>query len=139
MIEPLKAPERVDLFKYLINKDDGEHWYAGAQLLALDHYTNDDFYIINSQMIGDYQGDCYAVIYLRDQDVVVVWRDYFGSCSGCDGLEDENGYEYIKSTLTEGNTMQFKRVEDAVKYMKTLDDYLWKDFNVNLFNPDWEA
>jgi len=38
---------------------------------------------------------------------LILWRDGFGSCSGCDSLDGQNGYEYIKDTLREGNTKQF--------------------------------
>jgi hypothetical protein len=51
---------------------------AGARVLAYKEF-------------GSYQGDWLAKV---EYDGRVFWlRDYFGSCSGCDALEAELGYE----------------------------------------------
>lgn len=121
----LKSNERIDLFKYMKNKNDpngcGDDknncwgWGAGLQLEALEFYLSDKVKILKKYMDDDYQGKCFAI--LKIEDTYIIWRDSFGSCSGCDGLEGENGYEYIKSTLSEGNTLQFKSLSDARDYV----------------------
>jgi hypothetical protein len=138
----LKSDERKDLFKYMINEDkpNGDQrwgWYAGGQLEALEFYLDEDkVNILATYMEDDYQGECFAI--LKIDDVYIIWRDSFGSCSGCDALEGENGYEYIKETLSEGNTLQFHSLNDAELYvMEDLngDKYSeWNSMPLTMFN-----
>ena len=135
--------ERIDLTKYLINEDKpaGEKpkeyewepgWYAGAQLEALRFYLSPTVEMLASFMEDDYQGECFAL--LKVEEAFILWRDSFGSCSGCDSLEGSNGYEYIKNTLQEGNTRQFNSIEDAKKYVETTDDFFWSDKKETILN-----
>lgn len=112
-------------------------WYAGEQLEALKTFLDDDYKIIASHTDGGYQGDCYAVI--KSQHVkfenVYLWRDSFGSCCGCDGLDNldwKGAHEYIKATLQEGNTRTFDNLELAKKYLNETEDYWWKEFPKDL-------
>jgi hypothetical protein len=111
----LNSEKRIDLFKYMTNKDKKNGWCAGDQIEALRFYLNKDVKILSTAMVGSYQGDCFAI--LRIKDVYIVWRDSFGSCSGCDALENQNGYKYIKSTLSEGNTIQFNNLFNMKHYI----------------------
>ena len=133
--------ERLDLTKYMKNKDnpDGKNrelylsgWSAGDQLEALRFYLNNNVLILSKYQEDDYQGECFAI--LQVENIIVLWRDSFGSCSGCDALEDQNGYEYIKNTLQEGNTRQFETLNDAKSYINNTSDWFWKSFNKDLFN-----
>lgn len=144
-MDSLKADNgRVDLFQYLVNEDKpngeqtseyGNEWYAGSQLEALRYYTDSEHVkILATYREEDYQGKMFAI--MKVDDNFVLWRDYFGSCSGCDGLECENGYEYIKQTLSEGNTVQFKSLVDAIAYVKQrADDRYseWDELPLDLF------
>ena len=132
--------ERIDLTKYLINKDNpngkgrndySSCWYAGGQLEALRFYLDKKVKILAEYMEDDYQGECFAI--LDFEGTIVIWRDSFGSCSGCDGLEDEDGYDYIKLTLQEGNTRQFDSIDEAKEYVNITEDYWWKEFPKYLF------
>lgn len=120
VIEPLKSDERIDLFEYMINEDkpngeDNGYWWAGQQISALKYYLDDSIQFILEFEEDDYQGNCYVLFKIKDN--YVLWRDYFGSCGGCDALEEENGYEYIKETLSEGNTHQFKSIADVKQFV----------------------
>lgn len=154
-IEPISSPYRINLmedcmifkgfgvdwdFYYeIMDYKNKKCWYAQEQLEALDFYTNFDGYgIIADGRIGGYQGEYYAII--EHKDFIFLWRDSFGSCSGCDGLDGcdaEQGYRYIKQTLSEGNTLQFWSLEQARCYVKEIknDRYnYWQEFPMNMFD-----
>lgn len=122
--------ERYDLTEYMVNKDkpNGDEsyggWGAGGQLHALRFYLDKKVKILDEYDEGGYQGEMFAVLKFGRR--IVLWRDYFGSCSGCDGLEGENGYEYIKNTLQEGNTRQFTSLKKAREYIARTEDWLWE-------------
>ena len=107
-------------------------WGAGSQLGALHHYLDDRAEVIADYQEDDYQGQMWALIQFKiteDLTIYVTWSDYFGSCGGCDSLEDENGYDYIKATLAEGNTRQFWTLEDIDDYMEGVspEDWTWSN------------
>ncbi len=136
---------RKDLTSFMVNKDrikgsaclpndwrKDRPWYAGEQLSALRFYLNEKVKILADFMEDDYSGDCFAILVF--EDTIVLWRDSFGSCTGCDALEGNNGYEYIKMTLQEGNTRQFDSLEAAKKYIEKTKDYWWGKFPKELFS-----
>ena len=138
--------ERIDLNKYMINKNNpgGEKrnyysnsWYGGSQLEALRFYLDKKVKILAEYQKGDYHGYCFAILKFGKR--FVIWRDSFGSCSGCDGLAGGNGYDYIKSTLQEGNTRQFTSLKKAEKYINETDDYWWKSFPKELFKDAYNT
>jgi len=118
-----------DLKKYLINKDkpngiNNSGWYAGGQLDALRYYFDEKVKIIAEYMEDNYQGECSALLFVDNK--YFLWRDSFGSCSGCDGLEDENGYEYIEDTMT--SVKEFDKLESVIDYLSSKDrDFLYSD------------
>ena len=149
--EPIKAPYRINLMNdCMIPKEFGykyddfdfrnkTEWYAQEQLDALKFYTYFDGYgIVATGRNGGYQGEYYAII--EHKDFIFLWRDWFGSCSGCDGLDglnDKQGYEYIKQTLSEGNTLQFWSLKQAKSYVKEIKSdrfNYWEDFPMKMFN-----
>lgn len=146
-INPIKPiiRDRCDLFKFLINPDSrggsDKDWYAGDQLEALKYYTTDDIIILDEYMEDGRQGYCFAIFLVEDK--IVIWRDSFGSCRGCDALHGQDGFEYIKSTLTEGNTLQFPDLETAHKYIKTEHNFPryseWDYMPIEMFNNAQEA
>lgn len=106
-------------------------WYAGGQLAALRYYLPEaSFEFVADWEEQDYQGDVYALVKVTKSSephpVYFIWRDSFGSCGGCDSLEDADGFDYIKSSLAEGNTRQFWTIQEAVEYLKTTQDYWWE-------------
>lgn len=114
MIEYLK--------KYLIKEDNPEGserddysngWYAGNQLKALRFYLNKKVKIIAEYMEDAYEGECIALLKVGRR--YFLWKDSFGSCSGCDALENENGYEYIKDTMS--SVKEFKSLKEVKKYL----------------------
>lgn len=133
---------RIDLTKYMVREDKPNGplhggfdwgWSAGDQVDALEYYIDPaHIRILAYEGVGDYEGEYFAI--LKCEGRIIIWRASFGSCSGCDGLEGENGYEYIKDTLQEGNTRQFENFEDAEDYIKVnRGDYLWDEFPMELF------
>lgn len=128
--------DRIDLTKYMKNKDKpngNSHfgWYAGEQLTALKFYLDDKINFLETYMEDEYQGNCFAL--LKIENTYILWRDSFGSCSGCDALEDENGYDYIKNTLQEGNTRQFATLDEVKEYLMKTEDFFWKDVYNKIF------
>jgi len=120
---------RIELTEIMVNSERPHpSWCAGDQLEALRYYTDPKAVVIlATHMDSDYQGGCYAVLLVKHHRKVryVLWRDSFGSCSGCDGLVGQNGYAYVKDTLQEGNTRQFRSIVDLREYVHTSEDYSW--------------
>ena len=141
----MSVMERLDLTEYMRNRDkpngvngkgepDEYGWTAGSQLDAFRFYTDPEkIEILATHQDDDYQGQIHGIAKVEER--FFLWRDSFGSCSGCDALDGSNGYDYIKDTLQEGNTRQFLTLDDAEEYIKTKhEDYMWDDFPIKLFN-----
>ena len=108
--------------------DDQQFWNAGDQIEALKFYLKSDVEVVWSFKENDYSGSCYALLKYMGQ--YVLWRDGFGSCSGCDMLDGRDifsGKDYIKSTFTEGNCKRFDTFADVLKFVTNIeDDVFWK-------------
>jgi len=111
-----------ELTKYLINKDkpnggenedNSNRWGAGSQLEALRFYFDKKVKILAEFIEDDYSGECGAILQVDGK--CFIWRDCFGSCSGCDALEDKNGYEYIKATMT--SVKEFETVGEVKAFL----------------------
>lgn len=132
-----------DLSKYIKNPNDKNQqmvdvledkkketsWYAGGQLEALQYYLSSEVKILASCGVGDYQGEYFAILFVDGK--LFLWRDSFGSCSGCDSLDgsdEKQGYDYIKATMT--SVKEFENIEDIWKYLNKPDDYLYSNESV---------
>ncbi len=107
-------------------------WYAQEQLGALKYYLKPAAKVIKEYKENGWQGNCFALIEYKN--AYVLWRDYFGSCSGCDALDGcsiKRGYDYIESTMTEGNCKRFKSVKNMESWLLNTDDYLWEALKNN--------
>ena len=128
--------DNIDLKEYMVNKDkpkgDSSYgWGAGQQIEALQYYLdNEKVTFLAEWQEDDYQGEC-AVVFKVD-NIFIIWRDSFGSCSGCDALEDEDGYAYISDTLREGNTKQFTSLDSMLEWVKNVEDYMWEHIRSSL-------
>ena len=112
-------------------------WCAGQQLQALRFYLKPDVDMIWSYQVPDYSGSCFALLKYKNQ--YVLWRDSFGSCSGCDALDgrsDVSGKKYILETLTEGNCKRFDNPYDIVKFLVKTKDYHWRDLTTRNDDDD---
>lgn len=122
---------RINLMDYLVNGDkpngpeEDWSWSAGDQLKALRFYLSPAVSILAQVEEDDWAGNVVAV--LQVNGLFFLWRDSFGSCCGCDSLDGENGYEYIKAAIAEGNSKQFDSLDEAEKYLDETDDWLWRD------------
>lgn len=117
--------DRIDLTVGMKNKDkpDGPErgWCAGQQVEALKYYAPEDFEVLADFTTGGYQGDIYVIARWNGKEKrYVLLKDSYGSCSGCDGLEDEDGYRYIRDVLR-NNTWQFLSLADMLKYIDEKD------------------
>ena len=120
LVEPLKPPERVDLFQYLKNLDEIGEYHKYCHIDTLKAFLSNDIKLLSSFYEDKWQGECFALLELPNRNYF-IWKDSFGSCSGCDALmgsKKKDAYEYIKSTLSEGNTLQFKTVKDVIIYLE---------------------
>ena len=129
--------ERLDLTQGMRNKDkpDGpvknDYWCAGEQMEALTFYAPFNFDLIGYVKYGSYNGDIYGIAkwfierYPGFKFRWVLFRDSFGSCSGCDGLEGgDSGYDYVEDVL-KNNTLQFLTLDDMAEYIKETKDFFW--------------
>lgn len=114
MREAAKIPANMDPDDgYFSREECFKHFLPEAEILFMDS-------------VGSYQGTEYALFKFRGN--LYLWRDSYGSCSGCDGLcgeRVEGAFEYFKATLCEGNTRYVASIEDAVKYLRETEDYHW--------------
>ena len=101
-------------------------WSAREQIDALRFYLQPNAKIILEYMEDVYQGECFVIFDF--EGFLFLWRDSFGSCSGCDALEGADGYEYIKSTLTIGNLRIFHTMKDLKEWLE----------NINGFDLNWD-
>jgi len=60
--------------------------------------------------LGSYQGDYLAVLLDRETSRIFIYKDYYGSCSGCDWLESESI----------GGGVEYKTANDFCSQMKPL-------------------
>src|SRR3989304_2369645 len=67
-----------------------KEWGAGDQLRALRFYLSESIQILGEYQESDYSGVCFAILSLYRGHKYFIWRDSFGSCSGCDALDGED-------------------------------------------------
>ena len=129
--------DRIDLTVGMRNKDrpdgpDGQRgWSAGEQMEALKYYAPEEFEVLADFTTGGYQGDIYGIARWNGKEKrYIFFKDSYGSCSGCDGLEDEDGYRYVRDVLR-NNTWQFLSLADVLTYIdeKDLRGESWYGFD----------
>jgi hypothetical protein len=136
----LSVPERRDLFQFLLPKNKITKIYdIYDRIDTLETFTDNRFRVWSNEAVGSYEGEHFAIIQLNVFPLIwVIWRDFFGSCESCDGFIGEtfdNQYNYIKNTLSEGNTIQFKTLKEAKEWIINPDDKTsWKGFSLELFD-----
>ena len=87
---------------------------------------------------GDYQGQVATCVMLNDTKEVVIYNDYYGSCSGCDAWEDASDEEVRKlcEDLAKGAYI-FKDLNDCMDTLPELKEeesfgWSWDDLGDNL-------
>lgn len=154
---PLKAPWRINLIDEILCMPNGplpeprgSVWQGHDAREAFKYYTSSEVLILAEYAsLDEYQGEYYIIFEYKG--FIFTWRGSFGTCDGCDMMEGSNkqeGYETIKWTLSEGNTLQFRTLDHAKKYMKLancnndsylderrkLDTWSWMGFPLSLFD-----
>jgi len=131
MIEDLKIHLRnpkdknQKILNALEDKQEKVEWYAGGQLGALRHYLGSEAKIVATAEEGSYSGEVFAIIFV--DGIYFLWRDSFGSCSGCDaldGLDEDKGYDYIINTMT--SVKEFCSIKEVWKYLENPEDYFYE-------------
>lgn len=79
---------------------------------------------------GDYQGQVATCVELNDTHEIVIYNDYYGSCSGCDSWEDASDEDVIQmcKQLAAGAYI-FKNLEDCMEFLTEGDierSYDWE-------------
>lgn len=78
---------------------------------------------------GDYQGMVATCVKLNDTGEIVIYNDYYGSCSGCDSWEDaDDAAVGTMCTQLAGGALIFKDLEECKKFLlseKDTTQYNW--------------
>jgi len=128
----------------------GPCWNGSDMDVAFEYYTKPEVLVLAKYQDPDeYQGNFYIIFEYKG--FIFLWRGSYGTCDICDlmeGCSKEEGYNVIKDSLTEGNTLQFRTVEHAKKYVeacnneigltkaerKMLDIWFWCNVPLSLFD-----
>ena len=113
--------EFVDMVPFIQVNNLKQVYYAGGQLEILEDAFEVEWIVC--EMEDDYQGEWWAVFKMVNR--IHVMNGYFGSCSGCDDLEDEVPMEWLRDHVK--NVRAFNFVEDAIRWLRETDDYSWRD------------
>lgn len=123
----IKPNEATKVLRELSDEKDRRYsWSAHEQLEALMFYFDEQVKLFCSEETGDYSGEFIAV--LKAEKKFWLWRDSFGSCSGCDALDGntiEQGYNYILDTMT--SVKEFEDIKSLIQYLKVGEDVLYND------------
>jgi hypothetical protein len=81
---------------------------------------------------GDYQGSVATCVQFNDTKEVVIYHDYYGSCSGCDVWEGatDNDVRQMCYQLACGAYV-FKNLEDCRIFLNTVtkeEDFAWAGY-----------
>ncbi|MBN2096097.1 hypothetical protein JW752_01720 [Candidatus Peregrinibacteria bacterium] len=109
--------EFVDMTPHIRHENLQSSYYAGGQLEILKDAFDAEWVIAEKE--DDYQGEYYAV-FIKDGKWHIM-NGYFGSCSGCDDLEDANPKEWLESYVK--NVRAFDSKEALVKWLEETEDY----------------
>ena len=68
---------------------------------------------------GDYQGQVATCVRFNDTQDIVIYTDYYGSCSGCDAWEgaDDEDVKKLCTDLATGAYI-FANLEDCIEFLK---------------------
>ena len=137
LIDP--TDKNQQMLDELEGKEKENDWCAGEQVKALRYYLDDEVKMVAHWIEDSYQGNCMAILFV--DGTYFLWRDSFGSCSGCDALEDcdeKKGFEYIINTLT--SVKEFGSIKEVWKYLeKDYKDYLYYDEALEELKKSFES
>lgn len=109
--------EFVDIMKYVRISNIGNSYNAGGQIQLLADAFDVEWILLD--MDGDYQGGWYAIFKMNEKYHLL--NGYFGSCSGCDDLKDEDPFFWLESNVK--NVRAFESIELAIKWLETTEEY----------------
>ena len=68
---------------------------------------------------GDYQGSVATCVKLKDTKEIVIYDDYYGSCSGCDAWQDASDEDVKRMCIQlAGKAYIFKNLKDCKEFLK---------------------
>lgn len=77
---------------------------------------------------GDYEGNVATIVGLETGEVV-VYSDYYGSCSGCDAWEDASDEDVKRMCIQLAGTAKiFKNLKEAILFLKFSPKFGKTDF-----------
>lgn len=118
--------EFVDMSPFIRRDNLQESYYAGGQLELLKDAFDVEWVVQESD--NDYQGEWFG-IFKKDGRYHLV-NGYFGSCSGCDDLEDSNPVEWLQDNVK--NVRAFPTKESAAKWLQETEDYSYSSIKDRL-------
>ena len=115
-----------------------------SRLGVLEEFTSDEVEVVFDLRERDYQGNIWTLLKIDlAGGIYAIYRDGFGSCSGCDGFIDaspEERYDYVKSTLAEGNCRTFFSLSDICDYLLETEDWSWSPkHQISTWSQDFYA
>ena len=120
---------------------DHESRFNWGRTGLIKEFTTNKVEVIDTVFERDYQGSIWGLMKINLVDgIYAIYRDYFGSCGGCDGFIDatpSEKYDYTKSTLGEGNCRTFWSLSDICDYLLTTDDYHWNPKDMMGYRDDY--
>lgn len=87
---------------------------------------------------GDYQGMVATCVKLNDTGEIVIYNDYYGSCSGCDewsGASDDDVRQMCRQLAC--GAYIFENLVDCIEFLKTGNketSYDWENCKKQLLN-----
>lgn len=84
---------------------------------------------------GDYQGSVATCVKLNDTQEIVIYNDYYGSCSGCDAWEDATDDD-VKTMCKQlaGGALIFQNLEECKKFLSSEKDATQYDWSKDICN-----
>ena len=87
-----------------------------------------DDWVWDSHYEGSYQGEWWGILYNKKNNKIGLLNAYYGSCGGCDGLEDAKVEEVEKYLIDIAKKSRvFKNIGKAIKYLETTESFEFQD------------
>ncbi|MFC1608989.1 hypothetical protein ACFL2R_00735 [Patescibacteria group bacterium] len=109
--------EFVDMMEYVSKSNLKGYYYAGGQIELLQDAFDVEWILL--EMDNYYEGEWYAIFKMNEKWHLL--NGYFGSCSGCDDLEDEDPLTWLENHVK--NVRAFGSVIQAMCWLETTDEF----------------
>ena len=107
--------EFADMMKYVRLSNLKACYSAGGQIELLEDAFGVEWLLLER----DDNCEWYAIFKMKKK--IHLLNGYFGSCSGCDDLEEADPVEWLETYVK--NVRAFKTLEQAIAWLTTTDDH----------------